>query len=115
MIVSGSGALMCGVGLFVMKMLGIFDLVDQVWDDTDALIVKNRKEQDRIPLASVVNVNHAACNPERITLKLRQPCGFGSEVVFMPPTRWRLLSPFSTHPLAEELIERVDVARRDLN
>jgi hypothetical protein len=49
-------------------------------------------------------------NPPRITLTLRQPGRFGREVSFSPPRRF--FSPFVRNPLIDELIERVEAARR---
>jgi hypothetical protein len=40
-----------------MKKL-IFDLVDEVWDDGRALIVKNDDREERIPFADIKNVNY---------------------------------------------------------
>jgi hypothetical protein len=40
---------------------------------------------------------------------LRQPSSFGDKITFMPLGRvW----PFSMHPIAEELIRRIDAKRR---
>jgi hypothetical protein len=99
-----------GVAYVVFKKL-VFDLVDEVWDRGDALVVKNRKQEDVIPLSSIVNVSYMAFqNPNRVTLTLREPCIFGREVSFMPPSLpvWKL---FSKSPIIEELIERIDAAR----
>ena len=50
-------------------------------------------------------------NPPRVTLRLVQPGKFGSEVVFSPKTGFTL-NPFAKSEVAEDLIERVDRARR---
>lgn len=101
---------MAAFGYFVMKQL-VFDLLDEVLDDGDALIVRNQGKEDRIALSNVINVSHSSfSNPPRITLTLREPCVFGREVTFSPPARFL---PFSKHPLAHELIERVDAKRRN--
>jgi hypothetical protein len=44
-------------GHSIMKKL-IFDLVDEVWDDGRALIVKNDDREERIPFADIKNVNY---------------------------------------------------------
>jgi hypothetical protein len=96
-------------GYFIMKKF-IFDLVDEVWDDGDALVVKNRDQTERIALADIKNVNYAALiNPPRATLSLRRPSVFGDKVTFCAPIRF---VPFSTSPIIDELIERIDSARQ---
>jgi hypothetical protein len=96
-------------GYFIMTKF-VFDLVDQVWDDGDVLVVKNRDQTERIALADIKNVNYAAfINPPRVTLSLRRPSVFGDKVTFCAPLRF---VPFSTSPIIDELIERVDSARQ---
>jgi hypothetical protein len=96
-------------GYFLMRLL-IFDLVDEVWDDGDTLIVKNRGQEQRIPLADIKNVSYTVLvNPPRVTLSLRRPTVFGDKVVFSPPVAF---IPFATSPIINEMIERVDVARQ---
>jgi hypothetical protein len=94
---------------FVMKKM-IFDLVDEVLDGGDALIVRNRGREDRVTLANIMNVNYSPfINPPRVTLTLRQPSVFGNQITFCAPVRF---VPFSTSPLVDELIGRIDAARR---
>ena len=53
------------------------DLVDEVWDDGNALLVKNRGQEQRIALADIKNVNYSPfVNPPRVTLSLRRPTAF---------------------------------------
>ena len=95
-------------GFFIMKML-IFDLVDEVWDAGEALIVRNRSEEDRIPLSSIMNVGYSPwVNPPRVTLTLRTPSSFGDKVVFCAPVRFL---PFADSPIIDGLIRRIDAAR----
>jgi len=102
-------ALMAVFGYFLMKKL-IFDLVDEVWDDGTSLIIRNRGEQDRVPLSNIMNVSYSPLiNPPRVTLMLRQPSNFGAEISFSAPTRF---VPFGKSPMIEDLIRRVDAARR---
>jgi hypothetical protein len=102
-------AIMAVVGIFIMRKL-VFDLVDEVWDDGDALLVKNRGEEERILLSDVKNVSYSPyMNPPRVTLSLRRPSRFGEQVTFAAPIR---LMPFATSPVINELIERVDAARQ---
>ena len=98
------------IGYFVMKRT-VFNLVDEVWDGGDFLLVRNKGQEDRIPLENIVNVNYTMLgNNRRATLKLRTPSRLGSEVAFMPVApSWRL--SFVKNPILEELIDRVDAAR----
>jgi hypothetical protein len=93
---------------FVMKRL-IFDLVDEVLDAGDALIVRNRGQEDRIALSDITNINYTPLvSPPRVTLSLRRASVFGAEVTFCAPTRF---VPFSSSPVINELIQRIDAAR----
>jgi len=102
-------AAMMVFGYFIMKKL-VFDLVDEVLDAGDALIIRNGAQEERIPFADIVNVSYAALtNPPRVTLSLRKAGVFGSKVSFCAPLRFM---PFSTSPIIDELIERIDAKRR---
>jgi hypothetical protein len=102
-------AIMAAVGFFVMKKL-VFDLVDEVWDDGDALVVKNGGQEQRIPLGDIKNVSYSPyMNPPRVTLSLRRPTVFGDQITFGAPLR---IVPFSTSPAINDLIDRIDVARQ---
>ena len=50
---------MIGFGYFIMQKL-VFDLVDEVWDDSDALLVKNRGQEQRIALGEIKNASDEA-------------------------------------------------------
>jgi hypothetical protein len=92
---------MAAFGYVLMRYL-VFSLVDEVWIDGDDMVVRNRDEEDRFPIANIVNVDSSVMtNPERIVLTLRTPSRFGPEITFSPPMRWW---PFGRHPLAMELI-----------
>jgi hypothetical protein len=96
-------------GYFVFRKL-VFDLVDEVIDEGDSLIVKNRGKSDRIVLSDIRNVSYSTLiNPSRVTLSLRKPGVFGDEVTFCAPL---CLVPFASHPVINKLIERIDAARR---
>ena len=100
---------MMGFGYFVMKKL-VFDLVDEVWDDGEALLIKNRGQEERVALRDIKNVSYSTViNPPRVTLSVRQPTTFGDQIAFVAPVR---LVPFSTSPIIADLIERVDQARQ---
>ena len=99
---------MAVLGYVLMKKL-VFDLVDEVWDDGDELVVKNRGHVERIPLSNIMNVSSMMLsNPQRVTLTLRNPGLLGKEVSFSPPVRW---VPFARSPIVDQLIERIDAAR----
>jgi hypothetical protein len=97
-------------GYFLMRKL-VLDLVDEVWDAGDALVVRNSGQEERIPLSVIMNVSDSMfLNPPRVTLMLRQPCRFGKEVTFSPARKAFAL--FTRNPVIQELIERIDAARR---
>ncbi len=99
---------MMGFGYLLMRKL-VFDLVDEVLDDGDALVVKNRRQEERIPLVDIKNVSYTVLiSPPRVTLSLRRPTIFGNQVTFCPPVRF---VPFATSSIINELIERIDSAR----
>jgi hypothetical protein len=104
-------AAMIVVFYFVFRRL-IFDLADEVTDEGDALRVRFGADEERVPLAQIINVSYAGLtNPRRITLTLRHPGRFGRNITFSPQRRF--VAPLSlTNPLVDELIERVDAARR---
>ena len=94
---------------FFMRKL-VFDLVDEVLDAGDALVVKNGDRQDRIALSNIMNVSYSPLiNPPRVTLFLRTPSLFGNKVTFCAPVRFM---PFTSSPIVDGLIERVDATRR---
>ena len=96
-------------GYFLMKNL-VFDLVDEVWDTGSDLLVKNKGREARIALSDIINISYSvATSPQRVTLTLRQPSGFGKEITFAAPTTW---VPFAKSRIIENLIQRVDAARR---
>jgi hypothetical protein len=96
-------------GYFVFRKL-VFDLVDEVFDEGDSLVVKNRGRSDRIVLSNIRNVSYSTLiNPARVTLSLRKPSVFGDEVTFCAPL---CLVPFASHPAINALIERIDAARQ---
>jgi hypothetical protein len=96
---------------FLLLRMFVWDLVDEVFDDGDALVVRHRGDEQRIPLANIMNVSVTShVNPPRITLRLVTPGRFGSEVVFSPVKKFTL-NPFAKNEVAEDLIVRVHEAR----
>lgn len=105
--------LMTGFGYFLMRAF-VFDLADEVIDAGNALVVRKAGNEARIALADIIDVDCAIfMNPPRISLTLRTPCCFGRKIAFIP-TMQRLLrfNPLAPNLFAEELINRVDRARR---
>jgi hypothetical protein len=97
------------VGYFIMKKL-VFDLVDEIWDDGAALVVKNSGQEQRIALADIKNVSYSPwVNPPRVTLLLRRRTVFGDQVTFCAPLRF---VSFSRSPIIDDLIDRIDAARQ---
>ena len=65
--------LMAVIGYVLFRRL-IFDLVDEVWDDGDALIVRNAGTEERVLLENIINIGFSTMtNPERVTVTLRDP------------------------------------------
>jgi len=100
---------MAAFGYFIMKRL-VFDLVDEVWDAGTELVIKNGGSEQHVPLSEIINISYVTLtNPQRVTLSLRQPGLLGKEITFVPPSRFL---PYSKSPIEDDLIQRVDVARR---
>jgi hypothetical protein len=100
------------VGYVLFRRL-IWGLVDEVWDDSDALIVKNAGAEERVPLSDIINVGYSSfTNPERVTLTLREAGPLGKEITFMPLSAGFWFRWLSRNPIIDELIQRVDEVRR---
>jgi hypothetical protein len=101
--------LMIVFGYVLMKKL-VFDLVDEVLDAGDSPLVRNGSQHEQVTLSDIMNVSYSQfVNPPRVTLSLRNPGTFGSKISFCAPLRFL---PFSTSPVIDKLIERIDAARR---
>jgi hypothetical protein len=109
LVVPGAMALF---GYFLFRKV-LWVLVDEVRDGGDFLVVRNRSEEITVYLSSIINVSVSTnTNPPQVTLRLAQPGKFGSELVFSPAQRGFSLNPFRKNPIVEDLIVRVDKARR---
>lgn len=98
-------------GGVLMKKL-VWDLADEVHDLGDYLLIRRGNEEERLPLSNIMNVSATTyVNPPRVTLRLVKPGKFGPEVVFTPRSNWRFM-PFTKNSIVEDLIVRVDRARR---
>jgi hypothetical protein len=101
--------IMIAAGYFVMKRL-IFVLVDEVWEDDNSLLIKNRGEEERVAFSDIKNVSYSPfMNPPRVTLSLWRSTVFGDDITFTAPVRF---IPLSQSPVIKDLIDRVDHARR---
>jgi hypothetical protein len=102
---------MAVLGALIMKKL-VWDLADEVHDLGDYLLIRKGNEEERVPLSNIMNVSASThINPPRVTLRLVRPGKFGPEITFTPRTCWRFM-PFGKNPIVEDLIVRVDRARR---
>ena len=93
---------------FMQKM--VFGLADEVLDAGDALVVRNGGQEERISLSDIKNVNYSPyMSPPQVTLSLRRHTVFGDTVVFCGPVS---LVPFSSSPVINDLIDRIDSAHQ---
>ena len=73
-------------GFFMLKKL-VWDLVDEVYDDQDSLLIRNRGEEERIALSNIMNVSATMLmNPPRTTLRLVNQGNSGTK---LRSPRWR--------------------------
>jgi hypothetical protein len=105
--------LLLGVIGYALYRHLVADMVDEVWFEGDALIVKNRGELAKIPLSDVTDVNASTMtNPRRITLTLRSDLQWGHRITFMPAVESVSFTySFKSDPIATELTRRIDALR----
>lgn len=101
-------SIMAVLGYVVMKHL-VFDLADEVWDDTDSLVVKCQGIEERIPLSNIKDVRYLASRPPRITPSLREPGHLGADITFFPAGNFNRLKE---SPIVRELLQRIDAMKR---
>ncbi len=91
-------------------------LADEVYDEGDCLRVRKGSQEERIAFRQMPNVAAPRMmNPRQISIRLRAPCSLGDEIIFLPKRRNDFtlsLSPCVRDPVVEDLILRVDAARR---
>ena len=98
---------------FVLFKRMIWVLVDEVKDGGDFLVARRGSEELTVYLSGIVNVSASTnMSPPQVTLRLAQPSKFGNELIFSPATRGFSLNPFRKNEIVEDLIVRVDNARR---
>jgi len=106
--------LMMVFGFFLFHKM-VWDLADEVRDGGSFLLVRKGSVKQRVLLANVMNVSMSQfSNPKRLTLRLRTPCEFGDEIVFIPRLPLFRLNPFARNAVAEDLIRRVDAVRQEI-
>jgi hypothetical protein len=99
-------------GFILFKKL-VWDLVDEVYDCGDSLLVRNGRVEERVPLSNIMNVSASTMtNPPRVTLRLATPGKFGDEIAFAP-IKPISLNLFARNKIADDLIVRVDRARKE--
>lgn len=92
----------------------IHDLADEVKDGGSYLLVRRGSIEERVQLADIINVSMSQyTNPPRLSLRLAKPGKFGDEIVFMPTRQGLGFNPFARNPVFEDLMQRVDRARRE--
>ncbi len=90
-------------GIVMMLYFGC-PTVDEVWIDGDDLVVRNRGDEDRFPIAHIIDVEGSyMMSPEHIGIILQPPSRFGKKIRFAAPYRFFM---FGTHPVAQELADR---------
>jgi hypothetical protein len=100
---------MMAFGYLIMRLL-IFDMLDQVLDDGDALVLKNGGKEERIALSDIDSVSYSTfVSPPRVVLALRRPTIFGDKVAFGAPLTGL---PLIKSEVVTDLIARVEKARR---
>lgn len=103
---------MAGIGYVIFRAL-LAGLMDEVWDNGKELLVVNGGHVEHVPLASISNINYSGLtNPKRATLHLRQPGRWGAKLSFIPLRSSMSLWNLMDNKLIDELIARVDEARR---
>jgi hypothetical protein len=96
-------------GYSLMKQIGVFDFIDQVWDDGESLFLRNGNREVRIMLTDIRDVDYSmATHPPKVTLRLRHGTEFGDELSFCPPIS---PVPFRRSRAILELMDRIDRAR----
>jgi hypothetical protein len=103
------------VGFACFVLLWAMHYARRVWpvaravdDAGDNLVVQRGRTVVQIAIADVINVDQSSMV---IRLRLRQPGVYGDEVAFLPRTGW-FTDPFGRHAVAEDLLVRMDKARR---
>ena len=97
-------ASMAVIGYLVMKKL-LFDLIDEVYDEGETLLFRDKGKEVRVNLADIKNVSYSwRMSYPRVTLSIRYMTEMGDELTFSPPC----FIPLRRNRDIEELIDRID-------
>ncbi|MEJ2406075.1 MAG: hypothetical protein P8171_17590 [Candidatus Thiodiazotropha sp.] len=95
-------------GYMVIKFR-FWNLADEVYDYDNYLEFHKDGKTQKVYLNEIVNIEYSRLNaPDRILMHTRTQGPIGGELVFILPIR---LIPFTTNPLAYQIIERVNEAK----
>jgi hypothetical protein len=95
--------------LIYFRML--WPLADAVYDGGDYLLVQRRGEEVRVRLEEIADLSLSHWgNMRRMILRFAHSGPFGECIQFMPPVS--LAVPYAVRPLEEDLMRRVNAARR---
>lgn len=99
------------LGFWLIARVSLWDLMDEVYVQGDALVVRNGGEEETVSLANIMNISMTnVTTPPRVTIWLVTPCRFGQQVVFIPVGGIRWVPP--THlSVIDDLKARVDQTR----
>ncbi len=97
------------ISLFIAQFFS--GLAQEVWDGGDHLRIVFSRGVMHLPLRDISNISYnGTSNPPRVTLRLRQDSSSGREISFLVKRPFSL-HPLRSHPLIDELIDRVDQQR----
>jgi hypothetical protein len=96
---------------FLSFSVFVWPLADEVLDAGDFLPVRRSGQEERVPVANIMNVSvtRSTFGP-RVTLKIVQTGKFGGEIAFRPRFEFKT-DPFANGEAIDDLIVRVDRAR----
>ena len=70
-------AFMAATGYFIMKKL-VFDLIDEVYDEGETLLFRDKGKEVRVSLTDINNVSYSSMmNPPKVTLRI----GYMTELI----------------------------------
>lgn len=87
----------------------VFPFVDEVWENGDELIVKNKGTEEHIKFSEIININcsDGICGA-RVTVRLRRSSTSEQEVSFYSK---RKLLEFRGNSVVNNLIDKIDASR----
>jgi hypothetical protein len=92
-------------GYGTMKVF-IWPLMDEVYDCGEYLLLRNKNIEEKVYFSNISELTYfLMSNAPRVTLTLKAPCKFGSEISFIPKTR---IIRFLSNPTVRALRERIE-------